>query len=142
MGQVNKISELAISLPFSISPYGTIAVTSDQNKIWADRVLSVLGTGINERIMFPQFGSKLYSGFFNGSQAGTDSATEIIKTAISEAFITFLPLLTLTAVNTSFNTDEATLSVEVVYQLPDQTLTSTSIGRLTTHGNLLPIQEN
>ena len=142
MSQDIRVSEIAISLPFTISSYGTVAATSDQNKIWQDRVLSVLGTGLDERIMFPQFGSKLYTGLFNGSTAGVDSATETIRNAIAEAFTTFLPLLSLTEVRTSFDTDEASLSVEVIYQLPNLTSVATNIGTINLNRNFPPTQES
>jgi hypothetical protein len=142
MGQINKVSEVAVSLPFTISPYGTISATSDQSKIWADRVLSVLGTGIKERVMFPQFGSKLYDGLFSGSTSGVNSATDLIKNGIADSFDAFLPLLALEDVVTDFNTDSGALSVTILYTLPDKTLASTSLGKLIVNRNQPPIQEN
>lgn len=142
MSQDIRVSEVAISLPFTISPYGTITATSDQSKIWQDRVLSVLGTGPNERLMFPQFGSKLYNGLFNGGTAGQDSATDVIKSTIAEAFTTFLPLLKLTDVQTSFDTDQASLSVSVLYQLPNLNSVSTNIGTINLNSNFPPTQES
>lgn len=142
MSQINKIAEVAVSLPFTISPYGTIAATSDQSKIWADRVLSVLGTGLQERVMYPQFGSKLYDGLFSGSSSGLTSATDLIKNGIADSFDAFLPLLKLVNVITDFDTDTATLSVTILYNLPDQTLASTALGKLIINRNQPPIQEN
>ena len=51
------MSEIAMSLPFSIDPYGKVSSTTDQKKIWADKVRSVLGTALRERVMLPTFGT-------------------------------------------------------------------------------------
>ena len=50
------MAEIALSLPFSLNSYGGIAVATEQSKIWADRVRSVLGTSRRERLMHPEIG--------------------------------------------------------------------------------------
>ena len=45
------MAEKTLALPFSVDPYGKISVTSEQSKIWADRVRSVIGTTLRERVM-------------------------------------------------------------------------------------------
>jgi phage baseplate assembly protein W len=51
------MAEKTIALPFSVDPYGKVTVASDQSKIWADRVRSVIGTFLRERVMRPEFGT-------------------------------------------------------------------------------------
>ena len=63
-----KRFERAISLPFSIDSYGNVASTKDQSKIWADRVRSVVGTTVGERLMRPDFGTSIPFATFSGRE--------------------------------------------------------------------------
>ena len=51
---INK--ERAIITPFTLDPNGNIAYTSNQNKIWDERVVSVVGTVAGTRLQRPTFG--------------------------------------------------------------------------------------
>ena len=62
------MSEKSLSLPFSIDAYGKVSVTSEQSKIWADRVRSVLGTSLRERVMRPTFGTLIPYAIFEGAE--------------------------------------------------------------------------
>lgn len=130
------IADLAISLPFSISPYGKVADTTSQTKVWADRVRSVLGTLIGERVMRPRFGSRIPLEVFETSTV----AVQQVKEAVFNAFAEFLPLLTLVSVNVTFDDTESLISAEVIYSLPNQETVTTNIGVLTQIGNA-PISE-
>ena len=46
----------SFSVPFSITPQGTIQTTSNPNEIANNRVESVVGTYPGERVMQPQYG--------------------------------------------------------------------------------------
>lgn len=132
-----KKEEVAISLPFSIDPYGRVAQTSDQTKIWADKVRSVVGTALNERVMRPLFGTDIPLAVFENQS----DAQGIIQNLVSSSFTTQLSRLTVDTVSSVFDEYTSTLNVEVVYALPNEEVVSTTIGFIALDGNLIPYEE-
>lgn len=131
--------EKALSLPFSIDPFGAVTVASDQRKIWADRVRSVVGTTLGERVMRPDFGGKIAFSVFNSQE----DAAEAIRTTVSEVFNSQLPLLTLQDVATSFDELTGTVYADITYALPnEEIILTTNIGLIYIDGNNQPIKEN
>lgn len=118
------MAEVAISLPFRIDPYGKVAVSRDQQKIWADRVRSVLGTALKERVMQPLFGTEIPYSVFHTE----DDASTLIERETQAAFETQLPLLSLQSVTTTFDEFTGIISVSTVYDLPNNTQVETVIG--------------
>jgi phage baseplate assembly protein W len=131
-------SEYAISFPFRLDSYGDVAKTKDPSKIWADRITSVIGTMVGERVARPFFGTKIANQWLNGlSGIQGDMDAEI-----RQAFIEFLPLVTL--LETSFENDDANGSLKVIltYSLPNDKEETTVIA-LVSIGNKQPqYQEN
>lgn len=132
------MAEVAITLPFSINPYGSIATTTEQSKIWSDRVRSVIGTNLRERIMRPNFGTLVPSSFMETA----DDAESIITTEVGSAFATQLSLLDLQ--ETSILYDEYTnqLNVTITYALPNNEVVKTTIGLITIDGKNPATEEN
>lgn len=131
---MTQISESAVSLPFTLTAYGKVGDTTDQSKIWADRVSSIIGTGWGERLLRYEFGTKIHTEVYNTITA----AEESIKSEIAGAFQSFLPLLTLTEVITSYSQDTNVISIDVRYKLPNQKETTISVGSVRIKGNLPP----
>jgi len=127
-----------MAVPFSIDAYGAVTLATTQEKIWADRVRSVLGTNFNERIMRPTFGSLIPSAFMET----TDEATNLIEAEVRTAFSTQLDQLQLENVSTSYDEYSDVLSVTVLYALPDDTQTETTISLITIDGTNPAIEEN
>ena len=127
-------TEHAISLPFTLNTNGFIETTTDQRKIWADRVLSVIGTALGERAQRYYFGSKIH---FDNFQSVT-AAEEALYRHISEAFSDYLPLLNFNDLETSYSEDTGVLNVTVFYSLPDNTTTETKIGTVLITGTQPP----
>lgn len=130
-------AEVAISLPFSIDPYGKVSQTTDQSKIWADKVRSVIGTALKERVMRPTFGTDIPSAVFENQE----DANARIQELVSSSFNTQLPKLALQSVSNSFDQYSGTLTVEVVYALPNEDVVSTTVGLIVISGNLIPYEE-
>lgn len=130
--------EKAIALPFSIDPYGKVTITTDQRKIWADRVRSVVGTTIGERVMRPEFGGEVAFSVFNSFE----DAERELKNTVTEVFGTQLPLLTLGTIETSYDTMTGTVYADISYSLPNDVETNTTIGIVYIAGNNPPIKEN
>lgn len=124
------MAEKAISLPFAIDAYGKVAQTQDQSKIWADRVRSVIGTTLRERVMRPTFGTIIPYAMFENE----DNAQSEIEVEVTRAFTEQLPLLGLSSVTSSADQYTNTLSVEVVYSLPNNEVVSTVVGLVLIQG--------
>lgn len=132
------MSELALTLPFTVTSYGDIASTTDQAKIWGDRVRFVIGTNLQERILDPEFGTLVPSAFMETS----DEAVTMIQTEIERAFPIQLDLLTLQDVSVSFDEYTSTTNVDVTYSLPNGEVTNTVIAVTYISGNNPSVQEN
>jgi phage baseplate assembly protein W len=124
------MAEVAISLPFSIDPYGKVASTINQSKIWSDRVRSIIGTTLRERVMRPTLGTIVPYALF---ESATTSEAEV-KSEISKAFQSQLSLLRLQ--NVTVNIDEYTnvLNATIVYDLPNNETVTTNIGLILISG--------
>ena len=131
------MDEKTIALPFSIDVYGRVAFTQDQSKIWADRVRSVVGTTVKERVMRPTFGGTIAYKVFESQEL----AEQEIKTNVEEVFDSQLQVLTLNDVTTSFDEYTGTITADITYSLPNDTVLTTTVGLVTIVGNNPPIQE-
>jgi phage baseplate assembly protein W len=132
------MAEVAISLPFSIDPYGRVGSTTDQTKIWADKTRSVIGTALRERVMRPKFGTDIPLAVFENQE---DAQTQI-EFEVNQAFNDQLQKLTLQSVSSVFDEYTGIMQVDVTYALPNDEVTSTSIGLIRIEGNAIAIEEN
>ena len=117
------MSEITIALPFSINSLGEINTTTDQKKIWADRVRSAIGTALRERVMRPSFGTAVTSAIFEGA----DQAAEEVDSEIRLAFARLLQLLRLEQTNITTDSTTGEITVEVIYKLPNEEVVDTSV---------------
>lgn len=102
----------AIALPFSFDSSGLVNHTSDDKKIWQDRVAMVIMTNFGERVMRPNFGSEVPQLAFET----LDSAQSLIKQAVAVAFSKHLPSLTLSGVTFSIDPIDFYLVAEIHYR--------------------------
>lgn len=130
------IAEYTISLPFSISDFGTVSSTTNQEKIWADRVRSVVGTSIQERVMRPAFGTDIPRTLFETEQVMVGK----IEEEISKVFVSLLPLLTLSSVTTEFDSSLNVITATILYELPNKQESTLALGIATISSNQ-PISE-
>jgi phage baseplate assembly protein W len=105
----------AIALPFSINEVGGINYATTEAKIWQDRVLIVVMTNLNERVMNPTFGGNVGLSLFQN----INDAMTVIQQSISLAFSRWLLPLTLISVSGYIDPIEARLVLEVNYKLRD-----------------------
>ena len=132
------MAEIALSLPFSIDPYGSVSTTTEQSKIWADRVRFVIGTNLRERILDPEFGTLIPSAFMQT----VDDSNSMIETEVERAFQSQLELLTFDKVELSFDEYTGTTSVSIIYGLPNGEITNTVVAVTYVSGNNISVQEN
>jgi phage baseplate assembly protein W len=132
-----RLTEIAVSLPFSINEFGSVASTTSQEKIWADRVRSAVGTGVNERLMRPNYGVDIRGAVMESSE----TAEELIKREVELAFTRDLTLLRLESVDTKFDPSESSVQVEITYLLPNRETEVILLGFATLSGSA-PITED
>lgn len=133
----NLMPEVTIQLPFSIDPYGKVSQTTSQSKIWADRVRSVIGTTLRERVMRPQFGTIIPYALFESS--GT--AISEVKAEVTKAFSSQLPLLRLQSVEVTLDEYTNVLTADVIYDLPNNEQVTTVVGLILVRGTNPPYEE-
>ena len=85
----------AISYPFTLNVFGETTSTTDQKKIYTDRVLTLLSTSIGERPMRPTYGTNLGLAMFENQGVAEVAIPAAIRSAIS----TWLPALTVNQIN-------------------------------------------
>jgi phage baseplate assembly protein W len=120
----SPVYEMAISLPFKIDNFGGVAVTMSQEKIWADRVRSAIGTQLKERVFRADYGTTIPVTLFED----TDLMTSTIEEEVERAFIEYLPTLQLDVVEATYDRSQDTIFAEVGYFLPNKDQTSVVIG--------------
>jgi hypothetical protein len=117
-------STYSVSLPFNISANGKIGIVADSSpKAWRDRVLTLLSTGINERVWYYNYGASLDGLLYE--TAG--SATELGRRAITEMFASWIPQLSLLDVVSGYDSGTATLELTIIYKLPNGETDSVTI---------------
>lgn len=112
----------AISLPFAFdASSGGVATTTDQAKIWQNRVIVAVMTNMGERVMRPTFGSDAPKTVGHN----LSDAISIIKQSVSVAFSRWLPDLDL--VDTTGFTDptDGYLIVQIKYKYRSQSINQT-----------------
>jgi phage baseplate assembly protein W len=113
----------AISYPFTLDPFGKTTSTTDQRKIYQDRVLTLLSTAVGERPMRPTYGTNMAVAMFENQ----GNVEEAINQAIRSAVSTWIPELTVEKINVKNFLDTGAVTVEVNVTLPDFTEDSITV---------------
>lgn len=124
------------SVPFSLTPNGTIQTTKDPNKIANDRVESLVGTYPGERVMLPEYGVNLPPQVFAPSIA---AQKDIITNDIRRAMTQWEPSIILNSVDPDINQqDVGIVSIGVTFTLSnDPALTPAQIATVEVGGNVV-----
>jgi phage baseplate assembly protein W len=127
----NSIQPVAISLPFSLNRFGNVSTTSDQKKIWADRVRSAVGTALTQRIMRPTYGTAIPQLMFDS----VDVVSSALESEINSVFANYLPALIFEESVIEYDERQNVLSIDVRYRLPDGEEELVTLGVATLNGN-------
>jgi phage baseplate assembly protein W len=101
----------AISLPFNFNEAGAIASTNDPAKVWQDRVIIAVMTGLKERVMRPTYGSNVHS---TVGESLSDALT-IIRQSVAVTFSRWLKDLVLLEVIGSVDEYDGYLVIQIKY---------------------------
>jgi len=105
----------SISFPFTLDPFGKVTSTTDQRKIYQDKVLTLLSTAVGERPMRPTYGTNIATAMFENQGKIEEAINQAIRTAISN----WIPELSVEKINIKGFLDDGAVSVEVNVTLPD-----------------------
>ena len=117
----------AISFPFTLDPFGVVESTTDQGKIYTDRLVTLLSTALGERPMRPTYGTDIATAMFE-NQGIINTA---IKQAIVKAVGVWIPELNIERVNIGAIEEGGQVQVELIVTLPDYTSTRVNISTAT-----------
>jgi phage baseplate assembly protein W len=130
-------SEVALKLPLSLDKSGNLVLATSQEDIWADRVRIALGTRIGERVMRPGYGTTIGEALFDT----VTTTSEIISKEVQRVFHEQFSLLTLQSVTPNFNELSSTLTITIVYLLPNRNEVVTQVGIVTVSETSAPFEE-
>lgn len=106
---------VAIGLPMRVDDYGQVVTSTTLERIWADRVRSVLNTTVGERTMRPEFGSRIPMGLLDS----IPEIPQLVEDAVGAAFARHLPTLRLISVNLIYTDEEnGEIGLDVAYAVP------------------------
>lgn len=103
----------AIVLPMRLDDYGRVVSSTLPDRVWADRVRTVLSTTVGERVMRPDYGSRIPYGLMEAMA----ELPQLIEDAVRVAFLKFLPSLTLNSVQVLEEYGGETM-LEISYSIP------------------------
>ena len=104
-----------IDLPFDLSTKGRVnSIVDNSPKVWRNKLLALLSTGINERVWYYIYGANLNSLIFETSSQVVEDA----RAAISQLFVSWLPDLKLSEVAVDIDPDNAAVTFTIIYSLP------------------------
>lgn len=129
----SSIQPISISLPFSINRFGGITTTTDQKKIWADRVRSSVGTALTQRVMRPTYGTAIPQMLFDS----VDVVQAALESEINAVFANYLPSLIFEESIINYDDKQNILSIDVRYRLPDGEEELVTLGVATLNGNAI-----
>jgi phage baseplate assembly protein W len=113
----------AISFPFTLDPFGKLTSTTNQEKIYQDRVLTLLSTAVGERPMRPTYGTNVAVAMFE-NQGKIEAA---INDAIRNAISTWIPELTVEKIVVTGFLEDGQVAVELNVTLPDFTTSNIKV---------------
>ena len=128
-------NQKAISLPFSLNESYGISFTSNENKIWKDRVFLAISTALYERVMRPSYGTQVKQAIFENEAV----ASSLLDATIRQTFNTWLPALSLISITPEYDEGTGQFSITINYLLPNDKTDEVSIkvGTFTRTGELV-----
>ena len=105
------MAESAIVWPFKFNDTGFVEHTYDTARMWKDRIILVCLTQLGERVMLPNYGTRVPLSLFETEQ----TALEMCRTSITEAFAKWFPTLMFTDLTGVLDDNTGILDLEIFY---------------------------
>lgn len=115
----SAVSSRVISLPFNFTAAGYVAtVDSSSAEAWRNKIATLLMTGRGTRVWYDKYGASLSDLLLFENQ---QDATAMLSEAIADAIALWTPELSLVDTVYNYDANTGTLTVTVIYRLPDGT---------------------
>lgn len=140
--KIGTVTSQVIDLPFNFSSSGRVAAVDDQSlSAWKNRIFTYIATERGTRIWYDRFGASISNALLFEN---FDTASALLKESISEAFIRWIPEVTLNDVLYNYDYSTGTLSFTVQYTLPTGSEDSLTISQstITSSGDTLQVGYN
>ena len=105
------MAESAIVWPFKFNATGFVEHTYTQEKIWKDRIILVCLTQLGERVMLPNYGTRVPLALFENEEY----ALEMCRITVAEAFAKWFPTLLFNDLTGALDIDTGVLDIEILY---------------------------
>lgn len=113
----------AINYPYTLSPDGVVEITEQANKIWLDRLLTLLSTNVGQRPMLTSYGTDLMQALFENENVLDTS----IKQAVTNAVRVWLPEIKVQSISTILPEYGGQAQVTITVMLPDSTIKTLNV---------------
>ena len=114
---------IAISYPFDVDALGVLKSTQSIQKIYLDRLLTLLSTNPGQRPGLPEYGTDVLKALFEN-----DNDLQIsIRQAIQLAVAKWLPEISIDTIDISPTDSTGVSNVSITAVLPNSTITTLSV---------------
>jgi phage baseplate assembly protein W len=113
----------AIAYPYTLDGFGVVKPTTDVNKIYLDRVLTLLSTNVGQRPILTEYGTDIEAALFE-NENNFESA---INQAIRQAMARWIPDVQVADIKVGVPDQDGIAQVNVTLVMPDSTLTSLTV---------------
>jgi phage baseplate assembly protein W len=122
----STIVSTAINFPFTLDNFGVLTYTDNPNKIYLDRVLTLLSTNVGQRPMLPDYGIDWGVALFE-NEGNARAAT---PAAIQDAIARWIPDVKVKSIRMKDQQDGIEyVTIDLI--LPDNTITTLPISTAT-----------
>jgi phage baseplate assembly protein W len=124
------------TIPFSLTPTGSVSTTTDPDTIGTDRMESLIGTYPGERVMLPEYGVNIPPQLFS---ANLEAEQSLLSLQITRAVQNWEPTLILNSVSVQSVSQEPGISrINVNYSLSNNNqLTPPKVAVILTTGTVI-----
>jgi phage baseplate assembly protein W len=113
----------SINFPYSLTVFGETESTSNQAKIWVDRVLTLLSTQLGQRPMAPDYGADVARALFENE----DDFRVAFRVAIAKAMSVWLPELNIESITIGDPNQDGFVNIEIMVELPNSRVAAVTI---------------
>lgn len=116
----------AINFPFTFDTFGVLNTTTESNKLYLDRVLTLLSTNVGQRPMLPEYGVDWGVALFENEGDAKAATPAAIRAAISR----WIPDVDVKSI-TMQDQQDGIEYVNIQLVLPDNTVTTLPVSTAT-----------
>lgn len=113
----------AISYPFTLTSSGKVVATSDVNKIFLDRVLTLVSTIANQRAMTPAYGVDYKKGLYENANVFETGFEAAVREAVSK----WIPEIQVVSYNVRGADESGVATLDLELMLPTDIVEKLSV---------------